>query len=185
MSDRGSLRRGAPIAPRVLFVTPSGSPSTGGSGVVNLARGRWEFSQPQSSRVSRVSRKGFERNGIPVEGQPPGSALAARCSPWAAGGGRAPPLLLPGRYMPLVQGLRTPRKLLALAQKALFFGPQPDLGSVGLRPRAGAAGARGGPRRRAPAIGRHSCRLSAYARCVCRARAALPARLEASWSVPA
>ena len=23
MSDRGSLRRGAPIAPRVLFVTPS------------------------------------------------------------------------------------------------------------------------------------------------------------------
>ena len=33
--------------------------------------------------------------------------------------------------MPLVQGLRTPRKLLALAQKALFFGPQPDLGSVG------------------------------------------------------
>ena len=39
---------------------------------------------------------------------------------------------MPGRYMPLVQGLRTPRKLLALAQKALFFGPQPDLGSVGL-----------------------------------------------------
>ena len=93
--------------------------------------GRWETFSQRPLGFPGFPEQRFERNGI---GQPPGSALAARCSPWAAGGGRAPPLLLPGRYMPLVQGLRTPRKLLALAQKAH--------GERRLRPRAGAAGAR-------------------------------------------
>ena len=117
MSDRGSLRRGAPIAPRVLFVTPSGA----------LRSKPWPAAVGNFPNRSLAGFPGFPEKGSTkwhtCGGQPPGSALAARCSPWAAGGGRAPPLLLPGRYMPLVQGLRTPRKLLALAQQALFFGP--------------------------------------------------------------
>ena len=117
MSDRGSLRRGAPIAPRVLFVTPSDAPFKPWPAAVGNFPNRCLLF---NSRVSRVSRKVFNEWHT-CGGQPPGSALAARCSPWAAGGG----------------------------------------------------------------IGRHSCRLSAYARCVCRARAALPARLEAPWSMPA
>ena len=53
-----------------------------------------------------------------------------------------------------------------------------------LRPRAAAAGALGGPRPRAPAIGGDTRYLSARARCAICARAAPPARLEAlMWSV--
>ena len=51
-----------------------------------------------------------------------------------------------------------------------------------LRPRAAAAGALGGPRPRAPAIGGDTRYLSARARCAICARTAPSARLEAFWA---
>ena len=146
-------------------------------------------SHPEHVRVNLVVSGADSLPGGFLEGGAPGSLgrSAGRtaepiCCQWR----RQNPLRVPLALADTCRGAPAPyqREDAPKLQFSEIPGPESNASSAEVRRqrlRAGAAGGRGGPRRRAPALRIRLRRLSAYARCARRARASPPARLKAGF----